>query len=91
MTLRTLLVAAPLAAALVSLTGCNFNSLVYRTDVHQGNLVTQEMIDQLNVGMARQQVLFLMGKPLVESQFHRNRWDYTYYLNPATVTSKCAA
>lgn len=85
MTLRTLLVAAPLAAALVSLTGCNFNSLnslVYRTDVHQGNLVTQEMIDQLNVGMARQQVLFLVGKPLVESQFHRNRWDYTYYLNP---------
>ncbi len=82
MTLRTLLVAAPLAAALVSLTGCNFNSLVYRTDVHQGNLVTQEMIDQLKIGMARQQVLFLMGEPLVESQFHRNRWDYTYYLNP---------
>ena len=45
-------------------------------------MVTKEMIDQLQVGMARQQVLFLMGEPLIESQFHRNRWDYTYYLNP---------
>lgn len=82
MFLRTLLVTAPLAVALTALTGCNFNSYVYRTDVHQGNLVTKEMIDQLQVGMARQQVLFLMGEPLIESQFHRNRWDYTYYLNP---------
>lgn len=82
MSLRTLLVSAPLALSLIVLSGCNFNSYVYRTDVHQGNLVTKEMIDQLKVGMARQQVLFLMGEPLVESQFHRNRWDYTYYLNP---------
>lgn len=82
MSLRTLLITAPLAVGLVALSGCNFNSYVYRTDVHQGNLVTKEMIDQLQVGMARQQVLFLMGEPLIESQFHRNRWDYTYYLNP---------
>ena len=82
MSLRTLLITAPLAVGLIALSGCNFNSYVYRTDVHQGNLVTKEMIDQLQVGMARQQVLFLMGEPLIESQFHRNRWDYTYYLNP---------
>lgn len=82
MSLRSFLVTASLAAGLIALSGCNFNSYVYRTDVHQGNLVTKEMIDQLQVGMARQQVLFLMGEPLIESQFHRNRWDYTYYLNP---------
>ena len=82
MSLRNFFVMAPLAAGLIALSGCNFNSYVYRTDVHQGNLVTKEMIDQLQVGMARQQVLFLMGEPLIESQFHRNRWDYTYYLNP---------
>lgn len=82
MSLRTFLITAPLAVGLIALSGCNFNSYVYRTDVHQGNLVTKEMIDQLQVGMARQQVLFLMGEPLIESQFHRNRWDYAYYLNP---------
>ncbi len=82
MSLRSFFVIAPLALSLTTLSGCNFNSYVYRNDVYQGNLVTQEMIDQLQVGMARQQVLFLMGEPLIESQFHRNRWDYTYYMNP---------
>ncbi len=81
MSFRTFLLAAPIAL-IVCLGGCNFNSYVYRTDVHQGNLITKEMLDQVTVGMARQQVHFLLGEPLIADDFHRNRWDYTYYLNP---------
>ncbi len=82
MNLHSLAVCAVLGIAAAGLSGCNFNSYIYRPDVHQGNLITEEMLGQLQIGMTSQQVLFLMGEPLVHSQFHTNRWDYTYYSNP---------
>jgi outer membrane protein assembly factor BamE len=54
----------------------------YRPDVHQGNIVTQEMIDQLRIGMSREQARFMLGTPLMTSEFHKDRVDYIYYLNP---------
>ena len=70
----------------MTLSGCSswnpVDLLVYRPDVPQGNLITKEMVDELKVGMNRAQVQFLLGEPLIRSQFHKNRWDYTYYLNP---------
>ena len=53
----------------------------YRPDVHQGNLVTSEMLSQLEKGMSPEQVQFLLGRPLLQDAFHKDRWDYVYYLN----------
>jgi outer membrane protein assembly factor BamE len=47
-------------------------------DIAQGNIVTQEMVDQLRIGMTRSQVRFVLGTPLVSDPFHANRWDYYY-------------
>jgi len=52
----------------------------YRPDVPQGNVVTQEMVEQLRPGMSREQVRFLLGTPMLASMFHQDRWDYVYYL-----------
>jgi outer membrane protein assembly factor BamE len=82
MRLRSALVLLPICASVALVAGCNFNSYIYRPDVHQGNLVTKEMADQLQIGMSRAQVQFLMGEPLIKSQLHENRWDYLYYSNP---------
>lgn len=54
----------------------------YRPDVHQGNIITKEMVEQLRLGMTREQVRFMLGTPLLTSEFHKDRWDYAYYLNP---------
>ena len=54
----------------------------YRPDVHQGNIITKEMVEQLRQGMTREQVRFMLGTPLLTSEFHKDRWDYVYYLNP---------
>jgi outer membrane protein assembly factor BamE len=51
---------------------------VYRLNIEQGNIVTQEMVDQLKPGMTRRQVRFILGTPLVEDTFHRDRWDYIH-------------
>ncbi|HEX4881215.1 MAG TPA: outer membrane protein assembly factor BamE [Porticoccaceae bacterium] len=53
---------------------------VFRFPIQQGNIVTQEMIDQLQPGMTRAQVRFVMGTPLVADTFAQNRWDYLYDL-----------
>lgn len=55
---------------------------VYKIDVPQGNIVTQEMVNQLKPGMNKRQVLFVMGTPLLTDTFHPERWDYIYRLHP---------
>ena len=68
------------ALAMTCLSACGFVGFpgVYRIDVEQGNIVTQEMADQLKPGMSRRQVRFILGTPLVEDTFNENRWDYLY-------------
>ena len=64
-------------AASASLSGCGFPG-VYKIDIQQGNVVTQEMVDQLRPGMTTRQVRFIMGTPLIQDTFEPNRWDYLY-------------
>lgn len=61
--------------ALLLAAGC-----VYQAPLSQGNLLDQEDIDQVNIGMTRGQVRFLLGTPMVDDPFHANRWDYVYFL-----------
>jgi len=51
---------------------------VYKINVEQGNVVTQEMVDQLQPGMSREQVEYIMGSALIKDTFAANRWDYVY-------------
>jgi outer membrane protein assembly factor BamE len=52
--------------------------LIYRPEVQQGNVVTQEMVDKLQPGMNRRQVSYILGTPLLVDAFHQDRWDYIY-------------
>jgi outer membrane protein assembly factor BamE len=49
-------------------------------DVEQGNVVTLEQREQLQLGMGRREARFILGSPLVKDPFHANRWDYVYSL-----------
>jgi outer membrane protein assembly factor BamE len=51
---------------------------VYRMTVQQGNIVTEEMVDRLELGMNKRQVQFVLGTPLLTDFFRTDRWDYTY-------------
>jgi outer membrane protein assembly factor BamE len=55
---------------------------VYKIGIPQGNIITQEMVDQLRPGMTKRQVIFVMGTPLVRDPFHQDRWDYIYSFQP---------
>jgi outer membrane protein assembly factor BamE len=73
--------ASRLAAALsVAAAALALGACVYRMDIQQGNLLDAEQVDQLEVGMTRSQVRFLLGTPMVIDAFDANRWDYMYSL-----------
>lgn len=76
---------AVLACALL-LGACNSTPLrfpgVYRIDIPQGNIITQEMVDQLRPGLSKRQVTFIMGTPLIKDTFDQDRWDYLYSYQP---------
>lgn len=66
---------------LASLVGCS-DGLLHRVDQQQGNLVTRSMIQKLRPGMTREQVLFVMGQPILRNSFDSDRWDYVYTYAP---------
>lgn len=57
-------------------TACSYFPGVHKIDIDQGNIVTQEMVDQLRPGMTKEQVRFVMGSPLIVDTFDQSRWDY---------------
>lgn len=69
---------------LLSTLGCSYLPPVpFRIDVQQGNVVTDEMIETLQPGMTKPQVMFVMGSPLIVDAFRQNRWDYVYIFREA--------
>jgi outer membrane protein assembly factor BamE len=53
---------------------------VYRANISQGNLIKEEDLEQVEVGMTKNQVRFLLGTPMIDDPFSKQRWDYIYYI-----------
>ena len=79
-----------LAGLLILMLGACGNNFgfpgVYKINIEQGNVVTEEMVEQLRPGLNRRQVRFIMGTPLIEDSFHDDRWDYRYVLRNGNET-----
>ncbi len=50
----------------------------YMMEVQQGNYITNNQVNQLHVGMTKEQVSFIIGHPLTQFLFDQNRWDFFY-------------
>ncbi len=62
-----------IALLALSLAACG---LVYKQDIQQGNVLDEDNVAQLELGMTKRQVTVLLGSPSVHSPFHADRWDY---------------
>lgn len=61
----------------------------YKLDIQQGNVVTSKMMDQVRPGMSKSQVKYVLGTPLIQDTFHRDRWDYLYqYRHEGKITQQ---
>ena len=65
--------------SLIVLAALALAACVYRIDIQQGNLLDEKAINQIDLGMTRSQVQFVLGTPMISDSFHRDRWDYAYY------------
>lgn len=74
--LRTL----ALSGALLLVSGC-----LYHMPIQQGNFLDPGQVEQLQTGMTRSQVRFLLGTPMVPNGFDQDRWDYYYYVKVGRV------
>ncbi len=72
---RNLLLVAALSLLAPLAGGC-----VYHMTIQQGNFLRKTDIEQLQVGMTRSQVRYLLGTPMVPTTFDVDRWDYLYYM-----------
>ena len=57
-----------------------FSGCVYRMDIAQGNRIDDSLVQQLEIGMSRNQVKFLLGTPAIVDLYRPDAWHYIYYL-----------
>ena len=60
-------------ATILMLIGC-----AHKIDIQQGNVVNEETLSRLQIGMEPRQVIAIMGSPMLRDPFHPERWDYYY-------------
>ena len=75
MILRLLQSALVTGLVIVTLSGC-----LYRMDIPQGNRIDPALAEQLEIGMSRKQVEFLLGTPAIVDLYRPDQWHYILYL-----------
>ena len=55
--------------------------LIYKQNVQQGNAHEQDDLDEVELGMSKKQVAYLLGTPAIADPFHHDRWDYISMLS----------
>ncbi len=61
--------------AIIALSAC-----VYRMDIEQGNRIDATQMQQLEIGMTKKQVEFLLGTPAVIDLYKPDLWHYVFFL-----------
>lgn len=69
--------------ATLSMSACSIFG-VYKIDLPQGTPISQAQAQQIQPGMSKNQVLYLIGSPALRDTLAPNRWDYIYDYTPGT-------
>lgn len=82
----TLIRTLPVCICLLALTACasfvDSLPIVYKPQIRQGTVISEEAVTQLEAGMTERQVRFLLGSPTIEHPFTEGRWDYVERVVP---------
>ncbi|EFM03185.1 TPA: outer membrane protein assembly factor BamE [Neisseria meningitidis] len=69
-------------SALLGLAACSAERVSlfpsYKLKIIQGNELEPRAVAALRPGMTKDQVLLLLGSPMLRDAFHTDRWDYTF-------------
>ncbi|WP_190600146.1 outer membrane protein assembly factor BamE [Candidatus Vesicomyidisocius sp. SY067_SCS001] len=73
-----------LSACLPKIPGISL-PILYKNDIHQGSILERFKVNQLKLGMSKDEVQNLIGSPSIIDTFHNNQWDY---INHSTLHKK---
>ena len=80
------------AALSISLSACSvFDWLIYKPDIPQGNYMETQQVEQLRVEMTKEQVEYILGRPVLRDSFADDTWYYVYHYKSgrdASITHK---
>jgi len=62
-------------------------SCAYKIEIVQGSILTAEDITQLQLGMNKEQVEYILGTPNIIDSLNPNRWDYIFRVKKGRSTS----
>jgi outer membrane protein assembly factor BamE len=80
MSLKPLLQVLLIASLTLTLPACSFvDWLVFKQDKPQGNFIEQKDIDKLRVQMTKEQVTFIIGRPIIDDLYAGDKWRYVYH------------
>jgi len=67
-------------ALIISLCTLSLSACIrpYQPDIQQGNIINNSDLREIRYGMSKQEVLFILGTPMVIDPFNTARWDYFY-------------
>ena len=53
----------------------------YVIPLDQGRLIDNEKFQKIDIGLTKEQIIYLIGKPSLESPFISDQWNYIYFNN----------
>lgn len=66
-----------LAIIAFGLTAC-ISLKPYQASVQQGNIINNSSLKEVRYGMTKEEILYLLGTPMITDPFNEERWDYFY-------------
>jgi outer membrane protein assembly factor BamE len=53
---------------------------IFRIDIPQGNFLDDKDVKKLRIEMTKEQVVYVLGKPVLEDSFDHDTWYYLYQM-----------
>ncbi|WP_293751582.1 outer membrane protein assembly factor BamE [uncultured Paraglaciecola sp.] len=53
---------------------------IFRIDIPQGNFLDEKDVQKLRIEMTKEQVVYVLGKPVLEDSFDHDTWYYLYQM-----------
>lgn len=60
---------------------CLLSACAYKIDIRQGNYIEKRDVAKLRQNMNKDQVIFVLGKPVLKDTFSENKWYYVYQVD----------
>ncbi|WJV54683.1 outer membrane protein assembly factor BamE [Pectobacteriaceae bacterium CE90] len=79
---KTLTIVATVVVVMLT-AGCStLEKVVYRPDINQGNYLAPADVAKIHTGMTKQQVVYILGTPMLKDPFGSNTWYYVFRQQP---------